>query len=103
MFRGFLGAGEAICFGLDSISVPYVKEAGVIFCFYATGVIIFIYLAAFHIEETKYFTNEDGVVIPTHVLEEHDVVEGKDATPENTDNHTMGKQSNEVKISEPLA
>ena len=67
----FLAAGEAICFGLDSIAVPYVKEAGTIFAFYATGIIIFIYLAAYHITETEYFADEEGVVIPKHVVEEH--------------------------------
>ncbi|KAL2006965.1 hypothetical protein VTN00DRAFT_8403 [Thermoascus crustaceus] len=70
VFRGVLGAGEAICFGLDSISVPYIKEAGVIFCLYASGVLIFAYLAAFHIRE-EYFSGEEDVVIPKHVLAEH--------------------------------
>jgi predicted ribonuclease YlaK len=28
-------------------------------------------LAAFHITETEYFTGEDDVVIPKHVIEEH--------------------------------
>jgi hypothetical protein len=56
---------------LDSISVPYIKEAGVIFCFYATGVLVFAYLAAFHITETEYFKGEEGVVTPKHVLAEH--------------------------------
>lgn len=36
-----------------------------------TGVIVFIYLAAFHITETEYFAGEEGVVIPIHVVEEH--------------------------------
>jgi len=71
VFRGFLGAGEAICFGVDSIAVPYMKEAAVIFTFYATGVLVFTYLAAFHIDDTKYFTHEADVVVPKHVLEEH--------------------------------
>ncbi|EXJ75640.1 uncharacterized protein A1O5_00147 [Cladophialophora psammophila CBS 110553] len=71
VYRSFLAAGEAICFGLDSIAVPYIKEAGTIFAFYATGVIVFIYLAAFHITETEYFTGEEGVVIPKHVVEEN--------------------------------
>ena len=71
VFRGFLGAGEAICFGLDSIAVPYIKEAGVIFTFYTTGILIFAYLAAFHIKDTKYFTHEEGVVIPKHIMEAH--------------------------------
>jgi hypothetical protein len=71
VFRGFLGAGEAICFGVDSIAVPFVKEAGVIFAFYATGIMVFAYLGAFHIKETQYFTHEADVVIPKHVLEEH--------------------------------
>ncbi|EXJ92801.1 hypothetical protein A1O3_01355 [Capronia epimyces CBS 606.96] len=71
VFRGFLGAGEAIAFGVDSIAVPYMKEAAVIFTFYTTGVIIFAYLATFHISETEYFNGEDDVVIPKHILEEH--------------------------------
>ena len=67
-----MAAGEAICFGFDSVAVPYVKEAGVIFAFYATGVLVFCYLAAFHITETQYhLAGEDGVVIPKHVMEEH--------------------------------
>ncbi|KAF2657277.1 hypothetical protein K491DRAFT_767369 [Lophiostoma macrostomum CBS 122681] len=70
VFRGFLGAGEAICFGVDSIAVPYMKEAAVIFAFYTAGVFIFLYLAIFHISDTEYFSHEEGVVIPKHVLEE---------------------------------
>ncbi|KAF2112537.1 hypothetical protein BDV96DRAFT_601941 [Lophiotrema nucula] len=70
VFRGFLGAGEAICFGVDSIAVPYIKEAAVIFAFYTAGVFIFLYLALFHISETEYFKHEEGVVIPKHVIEE---------------------------------
>lgn len=66
-----MAAGEAICFGLDSTAVPYVKEAGVIFAFYSSGVLVFCYLAAFHITETEYFSGEDGVVVPEHVLKEH--------------------------------
>ncbi|KAL2434948.1 putative membrane protein C6F6.04c [Exophiala dermatitidis] len=71
VFRGFLGAGEAICFGVDSTEVPYMKEAAVIFAFYTAGVLIFAYLALYHIRETEYFNGEDDVVIPKHVLEEH--------------------------------
>lgn len=72
VYRGFLASGEAICFGLDSIAVPYIKEAGVLFAFYATGVLVFIYIAAFHITDTEYFTGEEGVVIPVHVVVEHE-------------------------------
>jgi hypothetical protein len=50
--------------------VPYIKEAAVIFTFYAAGVLIFLYLALFHISDTEYFSHEEGVVIPKHVLEE---------------------------------
>lgn len=71
VYRSFLAAGEAICFGVDSIGFAYVKEAGIIFAFYALGVIVFIYLAAFHITETEYFAGEEGVVIPKHVVEEN--------------------------------
>jgi hypothetical protein len=34
-------------------------------------VLVFAYLAAFHITETEYFNGEEGVVIPKHVLAEH--------------------------------
>ncbi|KAJ5376292.1 hypothetical protein N7509_013178 [Penicillium cosmopolitanum] len=71
VFRGFLGAGEAICFGVDSLKVPFMKEAAVIFTFYTSGVLIFTYIATFHIKDTEYFNGEDDVVIPKHVLSEH--------------------------------
>lgn len=32
---------------------------------------MFTYLATFHISDTEYFTGEEGVVVPKHVLEEH--------------------------------
>lgn len=47
-----------------------------IFAFYTTGVLVFAYLAAFHIRETEYFNGEDDVVIPKHVLEEHEAESG---------------------------
>ena len=50
--------------------MPYIKEAAVIFTFYTAGVLIFLYLALFHISDTEYFSHEEGVVIPKHVLEE---------------------------------
>ena len=58
-------------FGIDSIYVPFIKEAGVILCFYGAGVLIFTYMAAFHVKETEYFSHEDGVIVPKHVLEEY--------------------------------
>ena len=79
VFRGFLGAGEAVMFGIDSISVPFIKEAGVILCFYGAGIIIFAYMAAFHIKETEYFSNEEGVVVPKHVLDEYALSTVEDA------------------------
>jgi hypothetical protein len=71
VYRSFLAAGEAVCFGLDSIAVPYLKEAGTIFAFYAAGVLVFLYLAIYHITDTEYFAGEEGVVIPKHVVEEN--------------------------------
>ncbi|KAF1995490.1 hypothetical protein P154DRAFT_580797 [Amniculicola lignicola CBS 123094] len=73
VLRGCLGAGEAICFGVDSIAVPYMKEAAMIFAFYIAGVFIFLYLALFHISNTEYFSHEEGVVIPNHMLAEASV------------------------------
>lgn len=69
VFRAVLGAGEAVNFGVDSIGVPYVKEAGVILAFFATGVGCLLYLALFEIKETMYF-QEAEVVVPHHVYEE---------------------------------
>lgn len=54
------------------MAIPYIKEAGVIFTFYATGVLIFIYLGAVHVTETRYFNGEEGVIIPKHVVREHE-------------------------------
>lgn len=74
-----MAAGEAIDFGIDSMAVPFLKEAGVLFAFYTAGAIAMAYLALFHIDETKYFTEEE-VTIPKHVEEEHAhavVIEGK--------------------------
>lgn len=66
-----MAAGEAIDFGVDSMGVPFIKEAGVLFAFYAAGIIAMAYLAVFHIPETKYFQEEE-VTIPKHIQEEHE-------------------------------
>jgi hypothetical protein len=68
-FRACLAAGESVVFGLDSLLIPYIKEAGIIFAFYIAGIFIYAYMALFVVEETKYF-QEENVVVPTHVLEE---------------------------------
>jgi hypothetical protein len=68
----------------------------VIFAFYTTGVLVFVYLAAFHIKETKYFTGEDDVVIPKHVLEEHAAHEGAVVEGEETQASSI---SGEKKVS----
>lgn len=71
VFRGVLGAGEAICFGLDSIEIPFIKEAGGIFAFYCAGIIAFYYLGWYHIDDSNYFKDgEVGVVVPNHILHE---------------------------------
>jgi len=71
VFRGVLAAGEAICFGLDSIEIPFIKEAGGIFAFYAAGILGFYYLALTQIDETNYFKDDEvGAVVPNHILEE---------------------------------
>ncbi|KAH8701808.1 hypothetical protein BGW36DRAFT_289358 [Talaromyces proteolyticus] len=82
IFRAMQGAGEAICFGVDSIEVPYIKEAGVLLAFYTAGVIIFGYLAVFHISETQYFAGEEGVVLPKRVLDGHEIDEDRHVDPD---------------------
>lgn len=69
MFRGVLGAGEAICFGLDSIKIPFIAEAGGILLFYAIGICSFYYLGIYHIKDTNYDHREEGAVVPNHILE----------------------------------
>lgn len=94
VFRGILAAGEAICFGVDSINVPYIYEAAVIFAFYASGVAIFACLAMFCIKETEYFNGEDDVVIPKDILEEHVV---RDIDPSAGTAKSFDVQDNEIK------
>lgn len=69
IWRGVLAAGEAIIFGADSTLIPFEREVGALFALYATGILIFAYLAYFHIQDTLYFT-EDRVVVPNHIIEE---------------------------------
>ncbi|KAI0129691.1 hypothetical protein BJ170DRAFT_617268 [Xylariales sp. AK1849] len=70
VFRGILGAGEALCFGLDSIKIPFLAESGGILLFYAIGVAVFYYLGVYHMEDTNYDKKEEGAIVPNHVLEE---------------------------------
>ncbi|KAH8664353.1 hypothetical protein BX600DRAFT_550406 [Xylariales sp. PMI_506] len=51
--RGFLAAGEALCFGADSAKIPYMAFAIVIFALYAVGIIILAYLGAYHVTEPE--------------------------------------------------
>lgn len=71
VFRGFLAAGEAVAFGVDSRKTPYVIESGIILGFYTLGFALMCYLAFFVIEDTKYFQEEE-VTIPEHVRQEHE-------------------------------
>ncbi|EXJ82238.1 serine/threonine protein kinase [Capronia epimyces CBS 606.96] len=75
-------AGEALFFGIDSLEISFLREAGVIFALYAVGTIIFAYLALSQIEDTMYF-KEDHVVVPLEVIEsklmpQDNVIEGSD-------------------------
>ncbi|RYO36302.1 hypothetical protein AA0111_g3112 [Alternaria arborescens] len=78
VFRGVLGAGEAICFGLDSIKIPFIAEAGGILLFYVIGIASFYYLGIYHIQDTNYDRTEEGVVIPNHILETEGVTPGQE-------------------------
>lgn len=78
VFRGVLGAGEAICFGLDSIKIPFIAEAGGILLFYVIGIASFYYLGIYHMQDTNYDRTEEGVVIPNHILETEGVTPGQE-------------------------
>ncbi|KAG9200533.1 hypothetical protein G6514_006875 [Epicoccum nigrum] len=77
VFRGVLGAGEAICFGLDSIKIPFIAEAGGILLFYVIGMSVFFYLGIYHIKDTNYDHEEEGAVVPNHVLEGEGLTAGQ--------------------------
>lgn len=49
--RGFLAAGEAICFGADAARIPYVAFSGAIFGFYAAAIGALAYMCTFHVAE----------------------------------------------------
>ena len=78
VFRGVLGAGEAICFGLDSIKIPFIAEAGGILLFYVIGIASFYYLGVYHMQDTNYDRTEEGVVIPNHILEMEGMTSGRE-------------------------
>jgi hypothetical protein len=77
VFRGVLGAGEAIIFGLDSIKIPYIAEAGGILLFYVIGICVFYYLGFYHIKDTNYNHVEEGAVVPNHILEGEGLTTGQ--------------------------
>ncbi|EXJ80501.1 hypothetical protein A1O1_08646 [Capronia coronata CBS 617.96] len=86
IYRGFLAAGEALLFGLDSIGIPYIKEAGGIFAFYGSGCLICFWLGWYHIEDTMYF-KEDHVVVPNHII--HEIVDNSHELPVPVDEQGM--------------
>lgn len=49
--RGFLAAGEAICFGADAARIPYGAFSGAIFGFYAAAIGALAYMCTFHVAE----------------------------------------------------
>lgn len=59
-----------------------------IFAFYAAGILILAYMALFHIKETQYFAEEEGVVVPKHVIEEH-AQDGSEIAQESTGDATI--------------
>lgn len=73
-FRSGLAAGEALFFGIDSLEIPFVREAGVIFALYALGTGIFAYLGVTQIEDTMYF-KEEHVVVPLEVLDNKTIID----------------------------
>jgi len=77
IWRGVLAAGEAIIFGVDSLLIPFEKEAAILFTFFTTGILISAYLAMFFIQETLYF-KEMRVVVRNHILEKNS---GNDSSP----------------------
>lgn len=70
VWRGFLAAGEAICFSVDSVKIPYRTFAGGILTVYSMGIVVLFFLTATQVEETCYFKEgEQGVVVPNYIRE----------------------------------
>ncbi|PVH97514.1 hypothetical protein DM02DRAFT_674063 [Periconia macrospinosa] len=78
VFRGVLGAGEAVCFGLDSIRIPFLAESGGILLFYVLGIAGLYYLGVTKVRDTNYDRREIGAVVPNHVLEGRGLTEGQE-------------------------
>ncbi|ETS86101.1 hypothetical protein PFICI_04126 [Pestalotiopsis fici W106-1] len=51
--RGFLAAGEAICFGVDAAKISYVAFASAIFALYAVGIAVLVYMGASQLVESS--------------------------------------------------
>ena len=67
--RGFLAAGEAICFGADAAGIPYPAFAGAILALYVAGMAALACLAVYHVTETNYgCEGEEGAVAPKYAL-----------------------------------
>jgi len=98
VFRGVLGAGEAIIFGLDSIKIPYIAEAGGILLFYVIGICVFYYLGIYHIKDTNYDLVETGAVVPNHILEGKNLTPGQRTAGITTT--TAGEQDEKVTMNE---
>lgn len=96
IFRGVLGAGEAICFGLDSIKIPFIAEAGGILLFYVIGIAAFYYLGIYHIKDTNYDHAEEGAVVPNHVIQGEGLTVGQHREEILGGKQGIGEKSNMV-------
>jgi hypothetical protein len=60
-------------------------------------VLVFLYLATYHISETQYLTGEEGVVVPVHVIEELELAGKHAVVDESSDPKAEPKaSSNEI-------
>ncbi|KAI1841581.1 hypothetical protein JX266_012234 [Neoarthrinium moseri] len=87
--RGFLAAGEAICFGIDAAGLNYLAFAGVIFAFYAIRVAILAFFAIFYIQD-----DDD---LPKGRTFSHETKDEGPSSQQNVTNLTgFGQQSTQV-------
>ena len=91
-----LGAGEAICFGLDSIKIPFIAEAGGILLFYIMGIASFYYLGIYHMKDTNYDHEEEGAVVPNHVLQGEGLTPGQKGEAAMNGAHVESKGENGI-------
>lgn len=91
---------RCVAFGVDSALPPFINEFAYAFALQALGLLILTYLCAFHVTETRYFT-ENEVVVPTGFVEKEKRIDPEAANREVAAHHQF--DDNEKKNNDQFA